>query len=122
MSPFVWGCIGGVAPEVVRWREIAQRRTPSEWRRVSYWVATIAYVPVAGVFASLVAEPTPYAAFVAGVTAQFGIKGALDATDSKGNGNPQIPEELSVQPLSLPRLAHLILLRHASFLGLSRRR
>jgi hypothetical protein len=114
LGSFVWGAIGAIAPEIVRWYRIAGSETPGEWRRASYWFATVAYVLLGGVVASLVAQPNPFAAFVAGVATEFTVLGAL-AAGPRFNPGSRV-EELAVRPAN-SFMATLVALRsHAVYL------
>lgn len=117
---FLWGALGASAPEVVRWFRIAKVGTPGEWRRLSYWFATLAYVALGGLLALLVAKPDAYAAFMAGLTTEFAIAGALKmaSTEAQVPAPPgSLPEELTLRPAGPTTVVAAVVLRHASFLG-----
>ena len=110
METFFWGAVGAIAPEIVRWWRIARSETPGEWTRASYWLATAAYLCLAGLMALLVAQPNPYAAFMAGLTAEFAIVGALKP-------GPSLPiEELQKRSANLWTMSLVAIRRHAIFL------
>jgi hypothetical protein len=91
MENFFFGAIGALAPEVLRWRRITRSGDPAEWGSLSYWLATLAYVALAGFMANLIAQPNPYAAFMTGLTAEYAIAGAM--TGSSGAGSEELGME-----------------------------
>lgn len=110
METFFLGALGAIAPEIVRWYRIARSETPDEWKRISFWVATAMYMGVAGGFAALIAQPEPYAALVAGATAEFAAAGLL-------RSGPNIPwEELNSRAASPVGAMFASLRRHAAYL------
>lgn len=111
MDTFVWGAVGALAPEIVRWFRIARDRTPSEWSRWSYWLTTVLYMCLAGGFALLVAQPSPYAAFAAGLTTEFSILGLLGTTRRSS------VEEIRSRPATPARLMLALLRSHAAYLS-----
>ena len=123
MSIYAWGALGAIAPEVLRWRRIAFTGTPPEWKRRSYWLCTALYVGLAALFAALVAQPNPYAAFVAGTSAEFAILGAWSASTSgstNADASAQEPaseiEELTSRPATVLDLAIQRGRKHAEYL------
>jgi predicted lysophospholipase L1 biosynthesis ABC-type transport system permease subunit len=111
METFAWGAFGALAPEIVRWYRIARTETPAEWTRWSYWAATGSYVCLAGAFAGMVAQPSAYAAFAAGVTTEFAIVGLLGSPGGTGI------EELNTRPATPLRIALAALRSHAAYLS-----
>ena len=110
METFVFGALGAVAPEIIRWYRIAHSETPDEWKRISFWAATAMYMGVAGMFAAVVAQPEAYAALAAGASTEFAAAGLL-------RPNPSIPlEELSSRAASPFRTTLVSLRRHAAYL------
>jgi hypothetical protein len=118
LTSFLWGCVGAIAPEVIRWQQIARTKRPDEWRRASYWAATLLYVAIGGALATLVAQPNGYAAFATGLTAEFAILGALAAARERPPPpEPSVPDELSYQAVGKHRLAIAAIYHHAGYLG-----
>lgn len=110
----LWGAIGAAAPEIVRWYRISRSETPGEWRRFSYWIATAAYVGLGALMALLIAQPNPYASFLTGLTTEFAVLGALNASGNTPPGHKV--EEISTRPAT-PIRATLVALRcHATYL------
>ena len=107
---FLWGAVGALAPEIIRWFRIARDKAPDEWRRVSYWVATVFYVALGAGLAFLVGKSEPYAAFITGVTTELAILGVLDKDKAAGG------EEFTTKDVSAFGSAAISLRRHASYL------
>jgi predicted Rdx family selenoprotein len=108
---YLWGSVGAVAPEIVRWLRIARSHTPGEWKRRSYWLATTAYLALGAALAYLIAKPEAGAAFAIGLAGEFIVLGGL-ATSKRAGG----AEEISSAPADPLRVALVTLRRHASFL------
>ena len=117
METALWGAAGALAPEVVRWFRIARDDSPQEWRRWSYWAATLAYIALGGLLAHLIAQPNPYAAFITGLSTEYAILGAVQsAMSSPNDADSGMPEELHTRATFIS-VATALLMRHASYLG-----
>jgi hypothetical protein len=122
VSSFLFGGLGALAPEVIRWFRIAKDETPSEWKRRSYWVATILYVALGGGFASLVSQPNVYAAFVTGFSTEFAVLGAWASTTRRRlvtTRGAALNEELVARPATRLDALRWTLRRHAAYLTLN---
>jgi hypothetical protein len=120
VSTFLWGCLGAIAPEIVRWYRISRHAAPDEWKRASYWVATLGYVALGGLFATLIAQPNGYAAFVAGLSTEYAVLGVVKSAASPADADTApsaTHEELSTRPIGPFGLAALRIIEHASYLG-----
>lgn len=115
MPVYVWGAVGALAPEVVRWFRIAREGPPGEWKRVTYWLATVAYAALGAALAYLIGKGEPYAAFSTGVSTELAILGLL-------NPKPDGPrsEEISQRPAGLLDPVLIPLRHHARYLSLGR--
>ena len=107
---FWWGALGTAAPEIVRWIRIARSETPAEWHRVSYWLATIAYVALGGLLALLIAQPTGGAAFSMGLATEFVVLGAISITPGTG------VEEFAASPATPLARLRVGIQQHATYL------
>jgi len=86
MPYYVWGAVGAVAPEVVRWYRIRRGSLAELWRW-GYWFATVSYVGLGVALSDLLAKPEADAAFAVGLVTEFAILGgnvALDGLTQKG--------------------------------------
>lgn len=119
----MWGGIGAAAPEIIRWYRITQSETPQEWRRVSYWLATVLYIGLGAALATLIAQPNSYAAFVTGASTEFAVLGGI--TSIEGRPRSQAPgiergvEEVSTRPATVRALLMLTAADHASYLRIN---
>jgi len=107
---FWWGALGAFAPEIVRWVRITRSETPAEWRRISYWLATTAYIALGGLLAVLIAQPVGGAAFSMGVATEFVVLGAISVTPGSGT------EEFVASPATRPSLLLVGIQQHATYL------
>jgi hypothetical protein len=118
---YAWAMVGALGPEIIRWRKISQSRMPGEWKRPSYWIATVFYCGLAVALADLTARPQPYAAFLSGLTTELSVLGLLAAAKSP----PALPETANIEEVSSTdenglsgraRLVLRVLSEHAAFL------
>ncbi len=72
MELFLWGCVGGLAPEIVR---LYKGRLSPVHLAKSFWVISLLYVALAGAMAVLFAGSTPQSAFYVGVSTPFLVSG-----------------------------------------------
>jgi hypothetical protein len=114
VDPFLWGAIGAVAPEIVRWYRITKTGTPEEWKRAGYWIATLAYLALGGLMAVLVAKDDPYAEFIAGLSTEFVIVGAREAAM---HGRDVAGEEFASRPARFHDKILASFSAHASYLA-----
>lgn len=115
MTTFGWGCVGAVAPEIVRWFRISRSTVPEEWKKPAYWLATALYVALGGAFATLIAQPDGYAGFLAGVSTQYAVLGVVKAAEPPQK--PTAAEELTTRHVGPVGVAWLYIINHASYLG-----
>jgi hypothetical protein len=117
MSQFLYGCAGAAAPEIIRWYRIARHATPAEARRPAYWIATVAYILLGGLWAYLVSKQEPFAAFASGIATEFAILALVQNSRDEGPRDPDLPEELTIDQPSRVTFAIHGLQQHARYLG-----
>ncbi len=112
---FLWGLVGGAAPEVLRlWRLREQDWVPP----ARYWPISVAMVLISGAFAQAAAAETPLAAIYVGVSTPYLISWMLsrgrtqftsaESHQSAGeNGLPRVEEYRAVEVPAPPFIARL---------------
>ncbi len=111
---FLFGVIGGAAPEILRLYKARTSAKPQELTSLFYWITTIGFLALAGAVAQLVASNNDAAAFAAGLQTPFVIRGLESAGSTRKNQTGI--EELSTNTPTALQLAGFRLRKQVRYL------